>query len=145
MGEITRPFRYDLNQIPYDYRVEVMNRLKELHLINRVPKELCIFITLYRRQWPKSSQRKRNAKKAKWLSEEALQIVEERREAKSKREGERYTQLNAEFQKVAMRDQKPSSMNSAKKQGKTTEWERVEISSRKLKVSKKYFVQGWAW
>ena len=50
VGEITRSFRYDLNQIPYDYRVEVMNRLKELHLVNRVPKELWMFITLYRKQ-----------------------------------------------------------------------------------------------
>ena len=88
--------------------------------------------------------KKKKCKKAKWLSEEALQIAEERREVKSKRNGERYTQLNAEFQRIAKRDKKPSSMNNAKKQRKTTEWGRLEISSRKLKISKKYFMQGWA-
>ena len=88
--------------------------------------------------------KKKKCKKATWLSEEALQIAEERREVKSKGKGERYTQLNAEFQRIAKRDKKPSSMNNAKKQRKTTEWERLEISSRKLKISKKYFMQGWA-
>ena len=88
--------------------------------------------------------KKKKCKKAKWLSEEALQIAEERREVKSKRNGERYTQRNAEFQRIAKRDKKPSSMNNAKKQRKTTEWGRLEISSRKLKISKKYFMQGWA-
>ena len=92
----------------------------------------------------KAIPKKKKYKKAKWLSEEALQIAEERREVKSKRNGERYTQLNAEFQRIAKRDKKPSSMNNAKKQRKTTEWGRLEISSRKLKISKKYFMQGWA-
>ena len=82
--------------------------------------------------------------KGKRLSEKALQIAEERREVKSKRNGERYTQLNAEFQRIAKRDKKPSSMNNAKKQRKTTEWGRLEISSRKLKISKICFMQGWA-
>ena len=92
----------------------------------------------------KTIPKKKKCKKAKQLSEEALQIAEERREVKSKRNGERYTQLNAEFQRIAKRDKKPSSMNNAKKQRKTTEWGRLEISSRKLKISKKYFMQGWA-
>ena len=61
------------------------------------------FMTLYRRQGTRPSPRKRNAKKAKWLSEEALQIAEKRREAKSKGEKERYTHLNADFQRIAMR------------------------------------------
>ena len=64
------------------------------------------FVTLYRRQGARPSPRKRNAKKAKWLSEEALQIVVKRREAKSKGEKERYTHLNAEFQRIARRDKK---------------------------------------
>ena len=68
--------------------------------------------------------KKKKCKKAKWLSEEALQIAEERREVKSKRNGERYTQLNAEFQRIAKRDKKPSSMNNAKKSRKAIEWER---------------------
>ena len=64
------------------------------------------FVTLYRRQESRPSPRKRNAKKAKWLSEEALQIVVKRREVKSKGEKERYTHLNAQFQRIARRDKK---------------------------------------
>ena len=64
------------------------------------------FMTLYRRQESRPSPRKRNAKKAKWLSEEALQIAEKRREAKGKGEKERYTDLNAKFQRIARRDKK---------------------------------------
>ena len=88
-------------------------------------------MTLYRRQDLRPSPRKRKAKKAKWLSEEALQIAGKRREAKSKREKERYTHLNAEFQRIARRDKKPSSAINAKASRKTIEWERLEISSRK--------------
>ena len=63
VGKTTRPFRYDLNQPPYDYTVEVTNRFKGLHMIDRMPEELQMFVTLYRRQWPRSSPRKRNAKR----------------------------------------------------------------------------------
>ena len=85
----TRPFRYDLNQIPYNYPVEVTNRFKELDLLDRVSEELgSRFITLYRRQWSRPSPRK---KKAKRLSEETLQIAEKRRKVNGKREKERYT------------------------------------------------------
>ena len=63
-------------------------------------------MTLYRRQGSRPSPRKKNAKKAKWLSEEALQIADKRREAKGKGEKERYTQLNAEIQGIAGRDKK---------------------------------------
>ena len=80
----TRPFRYDLNQIPYDYTVEVRNRFKGLDLIECLMNYRRRFMTLCRRQGSRPSQRKRNAKKAKWLSEEALQIAVKRREAKSK-------------------------------------------------------------
>ena len=72
------------------------------------------FVTLYRRQASRPSLRKRNAKKAKWLSEEVLQIAV-KREAKSKGEKERYIHLNSEFQRIARRDKKPSSVISAKK------------------------------
>ena len=70
--------------------------------------------------------KKKKSKKAKWLSEEALQIAE-KREAKGKGKKERYTHLNAEFQRIARKD-KPSSVLSTKKQRKTKEWERLEIS-----------------
>ena len=99
-GKNTRSFRYDLNEIPYDYTVEVTNRFKELDLIDRVPEELwmevCDMVSV---AVIKTIPKKRKGKKEKWLSEEALQIVEKRREAKGKGEKERYTHLNAEFQK----------------------------------------------
>ena len=71
----------------------------------------------------------KKCKKAKWLSEEALQIAVKRREAKSKGKKERYEHLNAEFQRIARRDkEKPSSVLNAKKEKKTTDWERLETS-----------------
>ena len=82
----TRPFRYDLNQIPYNYTVEVRNRFKELNLIECLMNYGMRFVTLYRRQGSRPSPRKRNAKKAKSLSEQALQIAVKRKEAKSKGE-----------------------------------------------------------
>ena len=86
----------------------------------------------------------KNCKKAKWLSEEALQIGVKRREVKSKGEKERYKHLNAEFQRIARRNKKPSSAISAKKQRKAPEWERLEISSRKLEIPREHFMQRWA-
>ena len=86
--------------------MEVRNRIKGLDLIEYLMNYGWRFVTLYRRQESRSSPRKRNAKKANWLSEEALQIVVKRRKVKSKEEKERYTHLNAEFQRIATRDQK---------------------------------------
>ena len=106
VGKTTRPFRYDLNQIPYDCTVEVRNRFKGLDLIECRMNYGQRFMTLYRRQGARPSPIKRNAKKKKWLSEEALQIAEKGREVKSKGEKERYTHLNAEFQRIARRDKK---------------------------------------
>ena len=83
MGKTTRPFRQDLNQIPYDYAVEVRNKFKGLDLIECLMNYERKFVTLYRRQGSRPSPRKR---KAKWLSEEALQIAVKRREVKSKGE-----------------------------------------------------------
>ena len=115
VGKTTRLFRYDLNQIPYDYTVEVTNRCKGLDLIDRECLKNCGRRTLYRRQGSRPSPRKRNAKKAKWLSEEALQIAVNRREVKRKGEKERYTHLTAEFQRIARKIRKPSSVINAKK------------------------------
>ena len=72
------------------------------------------FMTLYRRKGSKPSPQKRNTKKAKWLSEEALKIAEKRREVKGKGEKERYTHLNAEFQRIARREKKASVISSKK-------------------------------
>ena len=87
VGKIPRPFRYDLNQIPYNYTVEVTNRSKELDLIDRVPEELWTEVhDIVQEAVIKTIPKKKKCKKAKWLSEEALQIVEKRREAKGKEE-----------------------------------------------------------
>ena len=80
-----RPFRYDLNQIPYDYTVEVRNRFKELHLIDRVPDELWTEVhDIVQETGIKTIPMEKKCKKAKWLSEEALHIAVKRREAKAK-------------------------------------------------------------
>ena len=107
VGKTTRPFRYDLNQIPYDYTMEVRNRFKGLDLIDRVPDELWTEVhDVVQETGIKTIPKKNKSKKAKWLSEEALQIAVKRREVKSKGEKERYTHLNAEFQRIARRDKK---------------------------------------
>ena len=114
MGKTTRPFRYDLNKIPYDYTVEVRNRFKGLDLIDRMPDELWMEVCdIVQETGIKTIPKKKKCKKAKWLSEQALQIAVKRREAKSKGENERDTYLNAEFPRIARR--KPSSVISAKK------------------------------
>ena len=82
--------------------------------------------------------------KEKWLSEEALQIAEKRREAKGKGEKERYIHLNAEFQRLASRNKKAFLSDQCKKQKKTIDWERLEITSRKLEIPREYFMQRWA-
>ena len=107
VGKIIRPFRYNLNQIPYDYAVEVRNRFKGLDLIDRVPDELWNEVRdIVQETRIKTIPKKKKCTKAKWLSEEALQIAVKRREGKSKRDKERYTHLNAEFQRIARRDKK---------------------------------------
>ena len=107
VGKTTRPFRYDLNQIPCDYTVGVRSRFKGLDLIDRVPDELWTEVhDIVQETGIKTIPVEKKCKKAKWLSEEALQIAEERREAKSKGEKERYKHLNAEFQRIARRDKK---------------------------------------
>ena len=97
LGKTTRPFRYDLNQIPYDYTVEVRNRFKGLDLIDRVPDELWMEVRdIVQETGIKTIPMEKKCKKAKWLPEEALQIAVKRREAKTKAEKERYKHLNAE-------------------------------------------------
>ena len=85
VGKTTRPFRYDLNQIPYDYTVEVRNRFKGLDLIHRVPDELWNEVRdIVQKTGLKTIPMEKKCKKAKWLSEEALQIAVKRREGKEK-------------------------------------------------------------
>ena len=101
MGKTTRPFRYDLNQITYDYTVEVRNRFKGLDLIDRVPDELWNEVRdIVQETGIKTIPMEKKCKKAKWLSGETLQRALKRREAKRKGEKERYKHLNAEFQRI---------------------------------------------
>ena len=103
----TRPFRHDLNQIPYDYTVEVRNRFKGLDLIDRVPDELWNEVhDIVEETGIKTIPMEKKCKKTKWLSVEALRIAVKRREAKRKGEKERHKHLNAEFQRIARRDKK---------------------------------------
>ena len=91
----------------------------------------------------KTILKKNKCKKAKWLSEKTLQIAE-KREVKGKGEKERYTHLNAEFQRRARRGKKAFLSNQCKEIEKTIEWERLEISSRKLEIPREHFMQRWA-
>ena len=107
VGKTTRPFRYELSQIPYDFTVEVRNRFKGLDLIDRVPDELWMEVPdIVQETGIKTIPKKKKCKKAKWLSEEALQIAVKRKQVKNKGEKERYTHLNAEFQRIANRVKK---------------------------------------
>ena len=96
VGKITRPFRYDLNQIPYKYTVEVRNRFKGLDLIDRLPEELRTEVhDIIQEAGIKTIPEKKKCKKATWLSEGTLQVAEKRREMKDKGEKARYTHLSS--------------------------------------------------
>ena len=132
VGKSTRPFRYDLNQILNDYTVEVRNRFNGLDLIDRVPEELWTEVhDIVQETGIKTIPKKKKCKKAKWLSEEALQIAVERREVKSKGEEERYTHLNAEYSRIARRDKRALFSDQCKEIEENNRMERLEISSRK--------------
>ena len=106
VGKITRPYRFDLNQIPYNYTVEVTNRFKGLDLIDRVPEDLWTEVCgIVQEVVIKTIPKKKRYKKAKWLSEEALYSYEKKRSKRQRRKGKIY-HLNAEFQKIARRDKK---------------------------------------
>ena len=102
------------------------------------------FLTLYRETGIKTIPMEKKCKKARWLSGEALQIPVKRKEVKNKEEKERYKHLNAEFQRTARRDKKAFFSDQCKEQRKTTEWERLEISSGKLEIPREHFMQRWA-
>ena len=136
VGETTRPFRYDLNQIPNDYGVEVRNRFKGLDLIEYLINYGQRFMTLYRRQGSRPSSWKRNAKK---LPEEALQIAVKRREAKSKGEKERYNHLNAEFRRLARRDKKPYLSDQCKETEENNRMGKTRDLSKKIRDTKGIF------
>ena len=107
VGKTTRSFRYDLNQIPYDYTVEVRNRFKGLDLIDRAPDELWMEVCdTVQETGIKTIPMEKKCKKARWLSEKVLHIAVKRPVSKSRGEKGRYIHLNAEFQRIARRDKK---------------------------------------
>ena len=140
MGKTTRQFRYDLNQIPYDYTVEVRNRFKGLDLIDRVPDELWTEVhDIVQETGIKTIPKKKKCKKAKWLSEEALQIAVKRK-VKSKGEKERYAHFNAEFQRIARKDKKAFLSDQCKEIEENSRMEKREICSRKLEIPRDHFL-----
>ena len=145
VGKTTRLFRYDLNQIPYRYTVEVRNRFKGLDVIDRIPEELWMDVRdIVQEAVIKTISKTKKCKKAKWLSEEALQIAVKRRKAKGKGEKERYTHLNAEFQRIGRRDKKAFLSDQCKEIQENNRTERLEISSRKLEIPREHFKHRWA-
>ena len=102
------------------------------------------FVTPYRRQGSRPSPRKKKYEKAKWLSEEALQIAVKRREGKNKGEKERFTHLDEEFQRIARRDKKAFLSDQCKEIEENNRMERLEISSRELEIPREHFTQRWA-
>ena len=119
-----------------------MNRFKRLDLVDRVPEQLGMEVhNIVQEAVTKTFPKKMKCNKAKRLSQEALQIPEKRREVKGKEERERYTQLNAEFQRIARRDNKAFLNERCKEIDENVEWERLESSSRKLELSREHFMQ----
>ena len=144
VGKTARPFRYDLNQIPYDYTVEVRNRFKGLDLIDRVPDELWTeACDIVQETVVKTIPKKKKCKKEKWLSEEALQIAVKRREAKSKGEKERYTHLKAEFQRIARRDSKAFLSDQCKEIEENIKMGKSRDLFKKIRP-REHFMQRWA-
>ena len=112
-------------------------------MVYRVPEELWTEVhNIVQEVVAKTIPKKKKCKNAEWLSEEALQIAEKRRDMKGKGEREIYTQLHTEFQRIAGRDKKAFFNEQCQEVQKTLEWERLEISSRKLEMSNGHFMQG---
>ena len=142
VGKTTRPFRYELNQIPYDYIAEVRNRFKGLDLIDRVPDEQGTDIhDIVQDTRIKTILKKKKCKKAKWLPEEALQIAVKRREVKGKGEKERYTHLNAEFQRIARRDKKAFFSDQCKQIEENNRMRKSRDLLKKLEIQRAHFMQ----
>ena len=139
-GKTTRPFRYDLNQIPYGYTVEVTNRFKGLDLIDRVPDELWMEVCdIVQETGIKTIPKKKKCKKATWLSGEALKIAVKRRAVKSKGEKERYKHLNAEFQRIARRDKKDFLSNQCKEIEENNRMGKTSDLFKKIRDTKETF------
>ena len=125
--------------------MEVTNRFKGLDPIDRVPEELWMEVhDIVQEGGIKTISKKKICKKAKWLSQEALQIAEKRREVKGKGDKERYTHLNEEFQRKARRDMKAFLSDQCKELQEDNRMGKLEISTRKLEIPREHFMQKWA-
>ena len=125
--------------------MEVTNRFKGLDLIDRVLEELWTEVhDIVQETGIKTISMEKKCIKAKWLSGEALQIAVKRREVKSKEEKERYTHLNAEFQRIARRDKKAFLSDQCKEIEENNRIGKTKISSRKLEIPREHFMQRWA-
>ena len=145
VGKTTRPFKYDLNQISCDFIVEVTNRFKGLDLIDRMPEELWTEVhDIVQEAVIKTIPKKTKCKKAKWFSEEALQIAEKRKEAKGKGEKTRYTHLNAEFERIARRNKKALLSDQCKEIEETNGMGKTRDLFKKIRDIKGHFMQRWA-
>ena len=131
VGKTTRPFRYELNQIPYDYTVEVRNNFKDLDLMDRVPVNYGMrFVTLYRRQGSRPSPRKRNAKRQNGCL---------RRPTKAEKRREGYTHLNAKFQRIARRHKKSFLSDQCKEIEENNRMGKTRDLFKKIKDTKRIF------
>ena len=145
VGKTTRPFGYDLNQIPYDYTVKVRNRFKGLDLIDRVPDELWMEVhDIVQETGIKTIPMEKKCKKAKWLSGEALQIAVKRREEKSKEEKERNKHLNAEFQRIGRRNKKAFLSDQCKEIKENNSMGKTRDFFKKIGDTKGIFHAKWA-
>ena len=136
MLESTRPFRYDLNQIPYGYTMEVMNRFKGLYLVDRVPKELWMEVcNIVTGGGDQKHSKKKKCKKAKWIFDETLQTAEKRSE-RQRRKGEIYPT------EIARRNKKTFLNEQCKEIKENNRMENRD--SRKVEIPKEHFMQRWA-
>ena len=121
------------------------NRFKRFDLIVRVPEELWTEVhDIVQEAVIKTIPKKKKCKKAKWLSEEGLQIAEKRREAKSKIEKERYSHLNAEFQRITRRDKKAFLSDQCKEIEENNRMAKTrDLFKKKLEIPREYFMQRW--
>ena len=125
--------------------MEVTNRFKGLGLIERVPEELWMEVRdIVQETGIKMILKIKKCKKAKWLSEEALQIAEKRREVKGKEEKERFTHLNAEFQRIARRDKKAFLSDQCKEIEENNRMGKTRDLSKKIRDTRENFMQRWA-
>ena len=144
VGKNAKPFRYDINQITYDYTVEVRNSFKGLDLIDRGPDELWTEVCdIVQETGSKTIPNIKKCKKAKWLFEEALKNSCEKKRSEKQRKKERYIHLNAEFQRIARRDKKAFPSHQYKETEENNRMGKTRDLFKKIRDTKGHFMQRW--